>query len=127
MSSDDTPKDYGVGYKRPPLHSRFKPGRSGNPSGRPRKSNQIEDLIRHELDATIVVTEGGREQRITKREAVIKQLVNLAIKGNTKPLQLVLAHLEKHRAVDPFVSTAADDAELLKAMTLAQTGKDDSQ
>ena len=28
--------DYEVGYGKPPKHSRFKPGQSGNPKGRPR-------------------------------------------------------------------------------------------
>ncbi len=103
-----------VGYKRPPKHTRFKPGQSGNPRGRPRKSKQIDDLIRRELDQTIVIKEGGREIRVSKRAAMIKQLVNQAIKGDPKARQFVLSHLEKHREIEPFVSTAADDAELLR-------------
>jgi len=128
MTNDDMPPedDYQVGYGRPPMHSRFTPGRSGNPRGRPRKSKQLEDLIRQELDAKIAIKEGGREKHITKREALVKQLVNCAIKGDAKPLQLVLAHLEKHREVAPFVSTAADDAELLKAMAGTTDRKDDN-
>lgn len=119
MISDDDHNGGGdaVGYCRPPKHSRFKPGRSGNPRGRPRRrSTQLPDLIRAELDQTLTLKEGGRERRLTKREAIVKQLVALAIKGNTKPLQLILAHLDKHRDVDPFVSTAEDDAELLRAL-----------
>jgi len=119
MISDDdhTNGDEAVGYCRPPKHSRFKPGRSGNPRGRPRRrSTQLSDLIRAELDQTLTLKEGGRERRVTKREAIVKQLVALAIKGNTKPLQLILAHLEKHRDPDPFLATAEDDAELLRAL-----------
>lgn len=119
MTSDDdhNSDDDAVGYGRPPKHSRFQPGRSGNPRGRPRRrSTQLPDLIRAELDQTLTLKEGGRERRVTKREAIVKQLVALAIKGNTKPLQLILAHLEKHRDVDPFVATAEDDAELLRAL-----------
>ena len=118
MTSDDDHSSGGdaVGYCRPPKHARFKPGQSGNPGGRQRRSTQLPDLIRAELDQTLTLREGGRERRVTKREAIVKQLVALAIKGNTKPLQLILAHLEKHRDPDPFVATAEDDAELLRAL-----------
>ncbi len=33
--SSKTARGYEVGYGRPPLHSRFKPGQSGNPKGGP--------------------------------------------------------------------------------------------
>lgn len=115
--------DDAVGYCKPPKHSRFKPGYSGNPRGRPRKNRSIESMIKRELDLTISVSEGGRELRISKREAVVKQFVNRAIKGDPKPLQMLLAHLERHKDIEPFTSTTADDAELLKA--LASTSKGD--
>lgn len=126
--NDDGSNAYEVGYKRPPRHARFKPGQSGNPRGRPRKSKQIDDLIRRELDQTIVIKEGGREIRVSKRAAMIKQLVNQAIKGEPKARQFVLSHLEKHREIEPFVSTAADDAELLRVMgASALLGTDDGE
>ena len=36
-------KDYEIGYKKPPKHTQFKPGQSGNPKGRPQKPQTIED------------------------------------------------------------------------------------
>ena len=47
MSAEDDDK---VGYCKPPKHSRFKPGQSGNPLGRPRKNRSIETMIKRELD-----------------------------------------------------------------------------
>src|ERR1700758_809031 len=35
LSHNDS--EYPVGYKKPPKHTQFKPGQSGNPNGRPRK------------------------------------------------------------------------------------------
>lgn len=127
MRDDDDKPDgnYEVGYGRPPKHTQFKPGQSGNAKGRPRKSKELHKLIQAELDTTIPVNEAGREKRITKREALVKQLVNLAIKGNAKPLQLVLAHLEKHREVEAFASTEADDAALLAAFRGPDDKEDD--
>ena len=123
---DDPANDDAIGYGRPPKHSRFKPGRSGNPRGRPRKTRSIESMIKRELDQTVKITEGGRELRISKREAIIKQFVNRAIKGDPKPLQLMLAHFEKHKDIEPFTATEADDAELLKALGAPRPGVDDN-
>ena len=117
---DDPADDHAVGYGRPPKHHQFKPGRSGNPQGRPRKTRSIEAMIKRELDQTVKITEGGRELRISKREAIIKQFVNRAIKGDSKPLQLMLAHFDKHKDIEPFTATEADDAELLKAFRLTK-------
>jgi len=119
--------DDAVGYGKPPKHSRFKPGQSGNPRGRPRKNRSIESMIKRELDLTIAITEGGRELRISKREAIVKQFVNRAIKGDAKPLQMMLAHLEKHKDIEPFTATEADDAELLKALASASKGDDSDE
>jgi Family of unknown function (DUF5681) len=125
MSDDVQPEaSYEVGYGRPPKHTQFKPGRSGNPRGRPRKSKAIEAMIREELDSTIVLKENGRELRISKREAIIKRLVNSAIKGDTKPLQMMIAHLEKHREIEPFVPSDADDLALLKSISDRSEGDD---
>lgn len=114
-----------VGYCKPPKHTRFKPGQSGNPRGRPRKSRDIQAMIKRELDQPIAVKEGGRELRLSKREALIKQLVNRAVSGDAKAMQFVLTHLEKHKDIEPFTATEADDAELLKALGANLTGDDD--
>lgn len=110
--SDD---DYEVGYGKPPKHTRFKPGQSGNPRGRPKKSKNVDALLERELDEVVTLQEGGQPIQITKREAIIKQFVNLAIKGNAKPLQMMIAHLDKTRQPEPFVPSEADDAEILRA------------
>lgn len=126
MADDDAPDDdYEVGYGKPPKHTRFKPGQSGNPRGRPRKTKELHKLIQAELDQTIPIQEAGREKRITKREAIIKQLINRAIKGDAKASQFILAHLEKHREVEPFTPTDADDAALLAVFLGPDKTEDD--
>ena len=119
-NNDQKPRsdDEKVGYCKPPKHRQFQPGQSGNSRGRPKKNRSLEDLLKRELDRIVRITEGGRELRISKREAIVKQFVNGALKGHHKPLQLILAHLDKHKEIEPFSSTEADDAELLRAFAM---------
>ena len=76
--------DDGIGYGRPPLHSRFKPGESGNPRGRPKGAASFKSDLLEELSETIAVREGGGEVRITKQRAVVKTLVAASIAGDPK-------------------------------------------
>ena len=49
-----------VGYGRPPTHSRFQPGRSGNPRGRPPGVKSLSDIVRKIVRQKVTVTENGR-------------------------------------------------------------------
>lgn len=81
---------YEVGYGKPPKHSRFQPGQSGNPKGRPPGSKNFSTLINHELDSTMTVREGGRVIKLTKREIVAKQLVKKSMEGDHRGQQILL-------------------------------------
>lgn len=82
--------NYEVGFGRPPQHSRFKTGQSGNPKGRPRGSRNMKTMLRDQLDQKIQVTENGRTKTMSKREVSVRQLVDKAVKGDHKALTLLL-------------------------------------
>jgi hypothetical protein len=101
-----------VGYRRPPKHSQFAKGRSGNPNGRPKGVRNFATVIEAELNTKIPITENGKRKSISKREAVAKQLVNKAASGDTKAMPLLLNESRAHektatgRELDPGQSVA---------------------
>jgi hypothetical protein len=90
----DNEGDYEVGYGKPPLHTRFKQGRSGNPRGRSRDEKNLSTLLNEALNEPVVVTENSGLKRISKRQAAFKQLVNEAAKGNWRALKLLVDILQ---------------------------------
>jgi hypothetical protein len=68
-----------VGYKNPPVATRFRPGQSGNPRGRPKGSRNLATEIRKALNKRILVTDKGRQRKVSKQEALATQLINKAI------------------------------------------------
>jgi hypothetical protein len=66
----DNERDYEVGYGKPPRHTRFKPGRSGNPRGRPSGSKNLSTLLNEALNEPVIVAENGGQRKISKRRAI---------------------------------------------------------
>ena len=104
--------EYEVGYKNPPQRTRFRKGESGNPNGRPRGSKNLATLLEKELRQRVVVNENGRRRSITKQEAMVKHLVNKALSGDRRLLQLMLEEIRLLEARATSSATATiDDAD----------------
>ena len=107
--------DYEVGYRKPPRHSRFVKGLSGNPRGRPPGAKNLKTLLSKALNQLVIVTENGGQRKISKREAIVTQLVNRSAQADLKAIQILLAMLrdiEGHAeagSADPDVFTEADE------------------
>jgi hypothetical protein len=89
MAPDDK-RDYQVGYGKPPRHTRFKPGQSGNSRGRPSGSKNLSTLLNKALSERVVVTENGGRRKITKRQAIITQLVNRSAQADLRATKILL-------------------------------------
>ena len=92
MAKDKKP--YTTGYKKPPKEHRFTKGQSGNPRGRPKGSKNVATLLQEELAQTIVVQEQGQNKSIKKLDAIVKQLVMKALKGDSRAIEYLFKQIK---------------------------------
>lgn len=94
--------DYEVGYGKPPKQSRFKPGQSGNPRGRPigargthsqlqAWSQPSREMILRELYEPVTIKEGGRVYKVTGVQAVVKATKKSALMGSAMAQRTALS------------------------------------
>ena len=62
---------------------------SGVPKGRPSGAKNLSTLFIEALNETVIIAENGRRRKISKRQAIVKQIVNKA-KGDWRCTKLLL-------------------------------------
>jgi hypothetical protein len=126
-------RDYEVGYRKPPRHTRFRKGQSGNPRGRACGSKNLKTLLSEALNEPVIVTENGRRRKITKREAIVRQVVDCSATPDLRAVRIIFDLLRdiegKSEPASPDTSafTEADEEviEQLKARLLRKKGESD--
>jgi hypothetical protein len=104
--------DYEVGYGRPPCHTRFVKGQSGNPRGRPPGAKNLSTLLSEALNETVIVTENGGRRKVTKRQAIITQLVNRSATADFRAIKILLDIVRDiERQTEPSTPEASDFSE----------------
>ena len=111
-------KNYKVGYGKPPKKNQFKPGQSGNPRGRPKKSKNTFDILKRELDSQVSLKEGEKRVLLTKKQAMLRHLINKAVQGDIKAMFFVFGKLldldAKEEAINEFLDDiSATDKKIL--------------
>jgi uncharacterized protein DUF5681 len=102
----EAPPDYRVGYRRPPLHTRFKKGQSGNPEGarrHHRPDRRLAALLEEALDARMA---GRPRRRVTRREAIVAALVEKSAGGDLRAVKLLLDLVPETELVDDRAGAA---------------------
>jgi hypothetical protein len=75
---------YDVGYAKPPVPSRFQPGKSGNPKGRPRGSRNLKTSLQEAYTASIAVTEAGKTRTVSKLVGVAMRQLQDGLNGDPR-------------------------------------------
>jgi len=99
-----------VGYGQPPIPTRFQPGVSGNPTGRPKGRRRLKHDLADALDRPTQTADGPA----TSQRAMIDKMVNRALGGDVRATQLLLRlYAELLSKEEPVDHAAPEDAELL--------------
>ena len=121
---------YAVGYRRPPAHTRFRPGRSGNPRGRPRGSKNMKTVLQAELDRRITITENGKPKKVSVIEALVKKLVAHALGDSDRAREKLFDMALRHgpdQADDALATGTSDDEKFLELLKSLSRGHKENQ
>ena len=117
-----------VGYCKPPKHTQFKKGRSGNPKGRPKGNRNFKTDVKDTLEEPVRLTEGGRSRTVSTQTAVLKRLREQALRGNARALDRLLGLAQVYNdeeITEEAAQLSLSDSEVLeafKARTLRKAG-----
>ena len=78
------------GYKQPPTKNQFQKGRSGNPRGRPKESRNLVTVLLEALNQSVTLKQDGKSKQVTKGDALIGVLLNMASKGERRAVDAVI-------------------------------------
>jgi hypothetical protein len=85
----------GVGYGRPPLHTRFRKGQSGNPTGKRRHGSaaRAQQIFFQEAYRLLTLREGDKVTRMPAVQAMLRSQMASAVKGNVAAQRAVIQWL----------------------------------
>jgi hypothetical protein len=124
LAARPRPDTYEVGYGKPPAHTRFRPGQSGNPSGRPKGSKKnpatpplneerLKSIVLEEAYRTIRINDAKGEVSVPMAQAIVRSLAVNAVKGNQRAQRLFTELLttterDNKRLHDEWLQTAIE-------------------
>lgn len=118
---------YTVGYAKPPVHTRFKPGKSGNPKGRTKGHQNFNTLLRKTLSQTIEVFKSGNKHKMPKYAVMITTLVNKALQGDMRAINVLLPYILKmeqaEKEIAQKVAALSQDDKAILAMYVNRNEK----
>ena len=105
-----------IGYGKPPKHSRFKPGHSGNPKGRPRGVHNFRTDLKATLKMPVKVTRDGKPRKISTQKAALLRMREKALSGVIRELLqlIVLAQAHNNEELVEVSSLSANDEKFCK-------------
>jgi hypothetical protein len=103
-----------IGYGNPPKEFQFESGKSGNPSGRPKKLPSMRQALEAELEKRVRIEEDGITVMAPKQVALVKNLVDAAVGGNLRAASAILSLLERDQRDDGQNAPDGSDDALLE-------------
>lgn len=88
--SDDAKQGHEVGYKKPPRHTQFKKGQSGNPKGRPKSARGLKTDLKAELIGKMNIRVNGQDMSGTKQQLMLRTLTLRAASGDISATRVLI-------------------------------------
>jgi hypothetical protein len=82
--------NYEIGYKKPPKHTRYQSGESGNKKGRKKGTKNLKTELLEELAEKIPIKEGGQLKKVSKQRAMLKALTAKAVQGDPRAANVII-------------------------------------
>jgi hypothetical protein len=120
MTDDGSIRDGKIGYMRPPVHTRFQKGQSGNPRGREKGVRNFAVEVKRSLEIPVKLNDNGRQKRVSTQEALFMRLREKALKGDNRALETLLGLARTHNSNETSErpgdhQMAAEDQAILEA------------
>ena len=126
VSTGGDSNGYAVGYGKPPKHTQFQPGESGNEKGRPKGVRNFMTDVKRTLGTPVKVTEGGRARTRSTQQGALMVLREKALRGDGRALdrllELALCFNNDAAAIGPAQARSVDDQAILSANVAEITG-----
>lgn len=119
--------DYAVGHARPPIHSRFKPGQSGNPTGRKKGSINLKTVMRRVAATEITLNDNGAQRRVSVLEGVVMRVAQDAIRGHQRSADTFIDLCDRHLPAEEGEAAAGmpqEDEDILARFLTKKTKRD---
>ena len=88
-----------VGFGKPPQHTRFRKGASGNRHGRPKGSEDLGKVVAEEFGERIEALEHGKMRKLSKQRVAMRQLSNKAAASGDLRAIALLVDIQKKTGV----------------------------
>ncbi len=106
--ASDGDDDEQVGYGRPPRHSRFRKGQSGNPKGRPKGAKSMGTMVREVMLARMRIRTAHGPKNLSRAEMLLMKSMELASKGDQRSIDRMLRLFAEHGPQEERTENAVD-------------------
>jgi hypothetical protein len=104
-------KPYAVGYGKPPIHTRFQRGQSGNPKGKKKGQKSLKAVVEKVFQEKVSIRTARGTRKVTKLDALVQKLMNDALTGDAKAV-VHIVRLAKEAGLTQeaaFIEAASQD------------------
>jgi hypothetical protein len=97
MAKKKTPTgDYEVGYRKPPVGTRFQKGQSGHPGGRKKGSRAFKTMLQEVMELEVELTDRGKQRRVAMCMALLLRAAQDGLAGDHKARADLFDRFERH-------------------------------